>query len=100
MEAKRKLIMQINTDDSLSKTEKNQKIQQLMMHDYLLTTDNILEKSNVSKTCSHYTKSCYEFYFDCCGVYDPCKKCHMERNCKQKDKLSVSNITCSECEIS
>lgn len=92
------LIKQINADTTLSTTEKSKKIQQLMMNNSSLCTE--LEKSNVSKTCSHYVKSCHKFYFDCCGVYDPCKRCHMERNCTQKLNLSVSQITCSECETS
>jgi hypothetical protein len=95
MDNKRELIKKIKSDTSLSETEKNRKIQQLMMGNYLSTQ----AKSNESKTCSHYEKSCYKFYFDCCKTYDPCKRCHGERNCDSKDKLIVSKITCSECEI-
>ena len=92
---KRELIKKIKNDLTLSESEKNKKIQQLMMGNFLQSQP----KSNESKTCSHYEKSCYKFYFDCCKTYDPCKRCHGERNCINKDKLVVSKITCSECGI-
>jgi hypothetical protein len=94
MNNKRELIKQINNDQSLSQTEKNRKIQELMMEEYL----KFQAKSNESKSCSHYEKSCYKFYFDCCKICDPCKRCHSERNCISKDKLIVKEITCSKCD--
>lgn len=93
---KRELIKKIKNDLILSEKEKNRKIQELMMGNYL----ELQTKSNESKTCSHYQKLCYKFYFDCCKTYDPCKRCHGERKCAFKDKLVVSTITCSECELS
>lgn len=92
---KRELIKKIKDDSTLGSAEKNRKIQELMMGNYVQTQT----KSNESKTCSHYEKLCYKFYFDCCGIYDPCKRCHGERNCVSKDKLLVSKITCSQCDI-
>lgn len=92
---KRELIKKIKADTSLSETEKNKKIQELMMGNYMVSQS----KSNESKTCSHYEKSCYKFYFDCCKIYDPCKRCHVERNCQSKDNLTISKITCSQCEL-
>lgn len=29
--------------------------------------------------CVHYSKHCSRFYFACCGVIDPCHRCHWER---------------------
>lgn len=104
MEAKRVLIQKIRADSSLSETEKSLKIQELMMGNYSSSIHESLNKSNESKTCSHYTKYCYKFYFDCCKVYDPCQRCHLERKCNTKRKdhnfenLVVSEITCSVCE--
>ena len=95
---KRELIKEINNDPSLSESEKKRKIQELMMGNYL---DNLPKsESNYSKTCEHYEKFCYKFRFDCCGIYDPCKRCHKERNCPSKNNLIVQEITCTVCEKS
>ena len=29
--------------------------------------------------CSHYRKHTSRFYFECCGILDPCHRCHWER---------------------
>jgi hypothetical protein len=92
--SKRELVKKIKANESLSDTEKNKKIQELMMGNFA----NTQPKSNESKTCHHYEKSCYKFYFDCCKIYDPCKRCHAERNCLSSDKLVVTSITCLICE--
>ena len=34
---------------------------------------------NKWKWCVHYNKHNSRFYFACCGVIDPCHRCHMER---------------------
>jgi len=91
----RELIKKIKSDTTLTETEKNIQIQQLMSGNYL---KSIKSNSNESKICSHYEKYCYKFYFECCNLYDPCKRCHGERNCISKDNLKVSKITCSICE--
>jgi RING finger/CHY zinc finger protein 1 len=96
MDNKRELIKKIKADSTISEPEKNKKIQELMMGNYLSSQSQ--SKSNESKTCSHYKKSCCKFYFDCCNVYDPCKRCHGERNCTSKDNLIVTKITCSNSE--
>lgn len=95
----REQIKKIKSDSTLTESEKNLKIQDLMMGKAI--SNGILSnksKSNKSKTCTHYDKRCYNFYFDCCGINDPCKRCHMERNsCAQAD-IKISEITCSECD--
>ena len=93
MDNKREQIKKIKSNPTLSENEKNIQIQNLMMGNY----SQCILKSNESKTCSHYEKSCYKFYFDCCNVYDPCKRCHVERNCINKSNLKVQEITCSQC---
>lgn len=97
---KRELIKKIKLDVSMSDIEKNKKIQELMMGDYILTQTQLQSKSNESKTCSHYNKKCYKFYFDCCKTFEPCKRCHIDKNCLHKDNLIVSEISCSQCDKS
>ena len=96
---KRTLIKSIRTDITLSDNEKNKKIQQIMMGKY--TPDNIYcIKSNYSKTCNHHNKKCYKFHFKCCNIYDPCTRCHRERENPCEDELiKVDKITCVECEF-
>lgn len=81
-------IREIQKDKSLSSEEKMKKIHQLM-------TPKIIEKSNSIIECEHYKKKCSRFYFSCCNLYDPCMRCHKERNiCKNP---ILEKITCNEC---
>lgn len=95
---KRELIIKINNDTLLTQQEKALRRQQLFSAPIL---ENKLV-SNESKTCEHYQKSCYKFYFECCGIYDPCKRCHLKRPAHiVSDDLigiTVNEITCSTCE--
>ena len=99
LDEKKDLIKKIKSDKNLTETEKSKKIQEIMMGNYihLVKTQNI---SNNSKTCSHYNKQCYKFYFECCEIYDPCKRCHIERNCCALHEIKISSITCSNCDSS
>lgn len=95
-DAKRELIKKIKADTSLTDKEKSIKIQQIFSSNY---TNQIQSQSNVSHTCSHYTKCCSRFKFACCEITDPCKRCHLERgNCEPKD-IRITNITCNLCGI-
>ncbi len=101
MENKREQIKKIKANTSLTESEKNVQIQQLMMGKYSDILINKL-KSNESKICSHYTKNCYKFYFDCCNICDPCKRCHGDRGCCNNFNSipnPISSITCSLCEL-
>lgn len=91
----REQIQKIKSDPILSEKEKNLKIQQLMSNNYLIT--NIRTKSNEDKICSHYTKKCSRFKFECCEIIDPCKRCHMERECCELKNIRVKEIMCNEC---
>lgn len=84
-------IRKINLDTTLSKEERNKKIQQLFLRQTSLTT----RTDNLSNECSHYDKKCSQFEFDCCSVIDPCKRCHLERNDCSISR--VIKITCSIC---
>ena len=39
----------------------------------------IKQNDNTWKWCIHYAKNNSRFYFACCGVIDPCHRCHLER---------------------
>jgi hypothetical protein len=95
MEEKIKQIRNIKNDSNLSENEKNKQIQSIMMSNYSNSCTNL---SNLSKTCEHYDKQCYKFYFECCNIYDPCKRCHLERNLDCKNFI-IKKITCSKCDI-
>lgn len=92
---KREQIKIIRSNPELSEKEKNNKIQELMSNNYV----NIIElKSNESNSCSHYgKKKCSKFLFGCCNLIDPCKRCHLERNCCNLENIKVNSITCNNC---
>lgn len=101
---KRSLIKTIRSDLTLSENEKNKKIQQIMMGNFI--GKNKCFESNCSKKCEHYDKKCYKFYFKCCNIYDPCIRCHKERrltDCENMlcndNTIIVDKITCSECDF-
>ena len=66
-----------------------------MSNNYL--TSNIKSKSNENKTCDHYTKKCSRFVFECCEIIDPCRRCHIERECCNLENIKVKEIMCNEC---
>lgn len=83
-------IREIQKDKTLSSEEKMKKIQELM-------TPKPTHKSNYNVECEHYKKNCSRFYFSCCGLYDPCMRCHRERNiCKRP---ILEKITCNKCSL-
>lgn len=91
MDQKRKEIRRIQRDSTLSSQEKVERIQRLMNP----LEDRISQKSNENNECNHYKKKCSQFYFSCCGIYDPCRRCHLERNhCKDP---KIETIKCLEC---
>jgi hypothetical protein len=93
-DARREFIKKIKADTNLTEKEKSIKIQQIFSSNY---TNQIQSESNVSHTCSHYTKCCSKFKFTCCEITDPCKRCHLERvNCEPKD-IRITSITCNLC---
>jgi RING finger/CHY zinc finger protein 1 len=82
-------IRQINNDKNLSIVEKNKRIQRLMCSSHET-------KSNLNKSCTHYPKKCARFQFSCCGIIDPCRRCHLERGtCSD---VRVEKIQCNECD--
>ena len=93
---KRELIKKIKEDMSLTEKEKNIKIQQIFSSNY---TNRIQNKSNNSLKCSHYEKQCSRFKFGCCGIIDPCKRCHMERDCCDLKNIHITDIICNSCEL-
>lgn len=95
--SKREQILKIKSDPTLSEKDKNIKIQQLMSNNFLMTNLITKSKSNENKTCSHYTKRCSRFVFECCDIIDPCKRCHIERECCKPECIKVKEIICNEC---
>ena len=98
---KREAINKIKQNNELTQAEKNIQIQKIMMGNYADLKPDL--KPNLSKSCSHYVKSCYKFYFDCCNTYDPCKRCHLEReSCSsltstKQNIPSLKTIECIDC---
>lgn len=95
---KRDLIKKIKADVNLTEQEKSIKIQQIFSSNFI---DSIQTKfqtqSNLNLNCSHYIKSCSQFKFDCCGLIDPCKRCHMERGICELANIHISQIKCNAC---
>lgn len=89
---KRELIKKIKADDSLTEREKSIKIQQIFTSNF---TNHV--QSNISNSCSHYDKQCSRFKFSCCEIIDPCKRCHMERDCCELKKIHITSIICNSC---
>ena len=93
-DAKRELIKKIKSDNTLTEKEKSIKIQQIFSSNY---TNQIQSQSNVSHTCSHYTKCCSKFKFACCGLIDPCKRCHLERGNCEPTVVKITFVSCNLC---
>ena len=81
-------IKKIRSDLNLSEKEKSMQIQLLVGGDLNLSK----KKTNI---CEHYTKLCSNFYFECCKVFDSCKRCHTFNNTCVKP--FISKITCVKC---
>ena len=101
---KRILIKSIKSDITLAENEKNKKIQQIMMGNFVEKKKCV--ESNCLKTCEHYNKKCYKFHFTCCNIYDPCIRCHKERIEFDNENIlcdintiNIDKITCSECDF-
>ena len=94
LEIRSKLIA-IRNNSNLSEDEKRKQSQAL-----LSSADvRCVVIPNRSKTCEHYEKDCSQFFFECCGTYDPCVRCHRYREiCDAKIPL-ISKITCSKCDF-
>jgi RING finger and CHY zinc finger domain-containing protein 1 len=87
-------ISAIAANPNLSAIQKSVQCQQV------LTANNAFcsgSASNRHRTCKHYkTKGCSQFFFECCGVYDPCHRCHHARGCTVKPPR-ISTIECNHC---
>lgn len=94
LDAKRELIKKIKADSGLTEKEKSIRIQQIFTSNY---TNQIQSQSNLSHTCSHYTKYCSKFKFACCGLVDPCKRCHLERGDCEPTDIKITHISCNLC---
>jgi len=95
---KRKLIKDVRSDSTLSDYEKSQKVQEIIMGQHNTNKASQPLESNSNKTCEHYEKKCYKFYFQCCNVYDPCVRCHWARKSCEHMKFNISTIVCTECD--
>lgn len=93
---KRELIKKIKENPSLTEQEKTKKIQQLFTSNYISALNT---RPNYNHICLHYNKNCSQFKFECCGLIDPCKRCHAERNCCDLKNIKVFQITCNLCGI-
>lgn len=91
---KREIIKKIRLDKNLSDQEKNKKIQEIFTLNYVNLNQ---PKSNMELSCSHYEKKCSKFKFSCCGLIDPCKRCHISRDCCNYENIKIKLITCNLC---
>lgn len=82
------LIRQVQGDSSMTATEKNAAVRQILQK-------KIHTKQVEKSLCTHYDKKCNNFYFECCGIYDSCHRCHAEySNCEKRE---IKTIKCTEC---
>ena len=83
------LIRSAQANTSLTSSEKNAAIQQIMQRR--------VQVAKVEKVpCTHYEKKCANFFFECCQTYDACHRCHAEYNtCTKRE---ITSITCTECD--
>lgn len=91
-------IRAVRNNVLLTEDEKRRQVELLMANSQRNIAMSVIEKSNVDNfdlSCSHYpTKQCSKLYFSCCGTIDPCKRCHMERDCHNP---VVESIECNIC---
>ena len=84
----RKKIKDVQSDNSISLSEKNKQIQLLM---------NPSKLEIIHKTCLHYpNKKCNNFYFSCCNIVSDCIRCHNEIS-DECNKPVIDYIHCSNC---
>lgn len=91
-------IRAIRNNGTLNENEKKQQIEQLMAEKQRANAQPLLksEEDNYNLSCLHYpTKACSRFYFSCCGLVDPCRRCHQERGCTE---TVLDTIECNECQ--
>lgn len=88
-EQKQKLILEINKDQNLTSEEKKSKIKDIMMGKYK-------DQQKILIKCTHYVKSCDQFYFSCCNETYDCCRCHNQDG-KCKLKPIVKSIVCTKC---
>ena len=103
----RKLIQNVRSNTTTSLKEKTMQIQRIMMSGsnalYCVESsgqapmDHTAPSHNKEKTCKHYVKSCSQLYFSCCGVFDPCHRCHLERGCEVSPP-QVTTVRCNSCD--
>lgn len=79
---------EIQKDKTLTSLQKMKKIQEEVRK-------RIKNKCNFNRECTHYKKKCSQFFFSCCQIHDPCRRCHLERNICQEPILDT--IQCNQC---
>lgn len=98
-------IKQIEGNSSLNRREKEIRRQALFTPfatcspctiNNSTSTTAMMGSDDLSLHCTHYEKNCSRFFFECCGVFDPCHRCHQARGCKVKPPR-ISSIQCSSC---
>jgi hypothetical protein len=90
-EVKQRRIREIMNDSSKTPIERNEEVQRLMTNGASAAAAG--RGSAGSLPCPHYEKKCSDFYFECCGVVDNCRRCHLDNSgCQSKPPL-ISRIT-------
>lgn len=105
------VIRSINLDSSLTREEKNRKIQNLIMHNWNQKNSGVECKKEdddgmqvtyfdpVKKVfgCSHYQRSC-KIKAKCCGLWFTCRLCHDEKVTSHKiDRHATEEMMCMAC---
>lgn len=91
----RQRIQAVRNDPTLNSSEIAKQCQSLFYINLPEISNN--PKSNESLTCKHYNKNCSRFQFDCCGIIDPCHRCHYAREICDKKPPQISQIKCNIC---
>jgi RING finger/CHY zinc finger protein 1 len=93
----RKDIIKIKEDNTLTESEKNSKIQNLLYNNKNNNNNkNIFEEDN---NCNHYpNKLCNKFYFSCCNLFYNCIRCHNESILNEHLPIPEA-INCSICNL-
>lgn len=97
----RKKIQEVRSDPNLTALEKSSLVQSLLNSQYcseVKVQDSKEPLDNTSTSCAHYVKNCSRFKFSCCGLIDPCHRCHYARESCSVKPPQIESIICNICE--
>ena len=91
---KRKAILKVYSDATLSPQEKQSKIAEIMKYSYTCLDEDVCENDD-PKECPHYTRGCWlQCTVETCKRFVSCRLCHPEI-----DRYAITTVKCKACNL-